>query len=363
VTEQSDFYALGTIVYEMVAGRHPYDVELPSQELFAHQRLTPPPSFSELDPALEVPEALEAVVRRLLAKDPAERFGDADELIGALDDAMGEDRVYRAGLSPDSVRAPPPREPPQGELAARLSVGEGRRSPRRRLLVLAAISGLLVLGGFAARRRALSPTAPAIVSAPAPTALVVDVAPSGAPPVSNDEMLVEKKKRELVALTSSGDSEEAAAALLDLIGTDAGALAEEGVQSAVVTLLARLPSAAGSTDKVFYALTYNAGAAGFDALYGVFERFPSSYAARHAESTLTWLYDRASPALQVTWALRRTECGDVPRLFERAGNVGDKRTLSLLAAMQDPHCKLRRGQCCFRRNSALDKAVAQLKAL
>ena len=50
----------------------------------------------------------------------------------------------------------------------------------------------------------------------------------------------------------------------------------------------------------------------------------------------------------------------MPRLFERAGNDGDERTLALLRAMNDPTCKLKRGQCCFRDDPALDQAIAAL---
>jgi serine/threonine-protein kinase len=357
VTERSELYALGVILYEMVAGRHPFDPELPPAELFAHHRLTTPPTFGELDPPCDAPEALEAVVRRLLAKDPAERFQDADELIAALDQAMGDDPDYRALTGPESLKPHPSREPRNRDLTPRA------RQPwsRRRQTILLAASGLIAAAALAAWMRAEPTAAPpmvdAAVSSP-PSALAA--ASVAAPSISSEEALLDKKKRDLVALTPVADIETATAAVLELIDKNPQALADTSVENAVVTLLARLPSASDSADRVFYALTYKAGPAGLDALYRVFDRYPSSFAARHAESALTAVSDRASPALQVTWALRRTPCWEMPRLFERAGSVGDERTLVLLVPMNDPSCKARRGQCCFRDHDKLEKAIAQL---
>jgi hypothetical protein len=131
-----------------------------------------------------------------------------------------------------------------------------------------------------------------------------------------------------------------------------------------VTLLARLSAGDASTDKVFNALSYKGGAPGFDVMYLVFERFPSSYAARRAEDTLRQAFDRLSPALQVTWGLRTTACEDKDKesLFERAGEMGDERTLALLVMMQDTRCRRVRGQCCLPGNRAIANAIARLQS-
>ncbi|WP_055481323.1 serine/threonine-protein kinase [Sphaerimonospora mesophila] len=74
VTPQSDLYALGCLLYELLSGRSVFDG--PTEELFWEQhRHAQPQPLRELRP--DVPEDLEKLVLQLLAKKPEQRPGDA----------------------------------------------------------------------------------------------------------------------------------------------------------------------------------------------------------------------------------------------------------------------------------------------
>jgi tetratricopeptide (TPR) repeat protein len=84
ITEQpatiaSDLYAVGIIAYELFAGKHPF--ETPNFGLMLLRILNHIPDTQEFDPKLAV------VIDCLLAKDPAERYQNADEVISALCEA------------------------------------------------------------------------------------------------------------------------------------------------------------------------------------------------------------------------------------------------------------------------------------
>jgi serine/threonine-protein kinase len=78
---RSDIYSLGGVAYFLLTGRPPFEGESGIAVMIAHARdpVVPP---SRLRP--EIPEDLERVVLRCLAKDPAERFPDVASLERAL---------------------------------------------------------------------------------------------------------------------------------------------------------------------------------------------------------------------------------------------------------------------------------------
>uniref|UniRef100_UPI003566C8D4 Stk1 family PASTA domain-containing Ser/Thr kinase n=1 Tax=Paraconexibacter sp. TaxID=2949640 RepID=UPI003566C8D4 len=83
VTGQSDLYAIGVILFELLTGRIPFDGDSAVTIALKQVQETPPPP-STFNPA--VPPDLDAVVLHALAKDPAHRFPDADAFIAALED-------------------------------------------------------------------------------------------------------------------------------------------------------------------------------------------------------------------------------------------------------------------------------------
>jgi serine/threonine protein kinase/class 3 adenylate cyclase len=92
-TPRSDLYSLGVVLYEMLTGKVPHDAETQVGIVMKHVSGRPLPP-KDVNP--EVPEALDAVVARLLARDPEDRYRDADELIEDLERVQRDEPLAMA---------------------------------------------------------------------------------------------------------------------------------------------------------------------------------------------------------------------------------------------------------------------------
>lgn len=157
---RADLYALGVVLYEILVGELPYNGTDALSTALAH--------LTEPLPELPVHHGrYQDILSRLLAKNPAERFPDANALLAALDQLaqMDDERtVFQpairvaaeqdslAGLTPAAIPTPDNRSPLPAETPPTVSldkqpVAEKPRAGSRLTLLAVAVAAALGLGG------------------------------------------------------------------------------------------------------------------------------------------------------------------------------------------------------------------------
>src|SRR5207248_2224959 len=85
---RSDLYSFGIVMYEMLAGRAPFQATNPHGYILKHVTEKPLP-ISQLNPEVTVPPQLEAIVQRSLEKSRDHRYPSAAEFATALESVRG----------------------------------------------------------------------------------------------------------------------------------------------------------------------------------------------------------------------------------------------------------------------------------
>lgn len=129
VTQASDLYSLGITLFQMLTGDVPFRAQTPLEVMMAHSS-TPVPDITEVRP--DLPAGIEAVIWRILAKDPAERYPSAGALAADLRRVLAAGGMVKADAADEPARPfnpPTPSAPRTVELAGRAeSTWEGART-------------------------------------------------------------------------------------------------------------------------------------------------------------------------------------------------------------------------------------------
>jgi serine/threonine-protein kinase len=130
VDARTDIYSLGIIMYEMLAGKVPFERATSVNILMAHVG-EPPPPMREVNPNLICTPAFEELVMRCIAKEPDQRFRSMDELLQAIKRVHGVSMTGQlaAVMASGSYVPPPVRSSTPGAGAAGVVVASGPYTP------------------------------------------------------------------------------------------------------------------------------------------------------------------------------------------------------------------------------------------
>jgi serine/threonine protein kinase len=149
VNAQADVYAVGILLYQMLSGQLPFQSDTLMTLYDKHKKGIPVPPF----PAdLDLPEWLQNIVERAVAKDRQQRYQSAGEMLADIEDGIELELAGGAATEPcpTSCQPPPPPSPRYARTssivvkAVREAVQQANRSRWGRMTTILTILSLIV---------------------------------------------------------------------------------------------------------------------------------------------------------------------------------------------------------------------------
>jgi hypothetical protein len=146
VDGRADQYALGCVAYALLTGSVPFRREVPMAVLYAHLS-APPPRVTAMRP--DLPQAVDQVIAKVMAKEPDDRYGSCGEFADALREALDVEsydpsRPVRPATQTWWVRPAVPPGPDQAQAGLQAQAGPGQVAPPSRAPGFASTAPLTV---------------------------------------------------------------------------------------------------------------------------------------------------------------------------------------------------------------------------
>jgi eukaryotic-like serine/threonine-protein kinase len=138
--QRSDIYAVGVLLYELLAGRPPFAGESHLSVAMAHVH-DEPPSLRGF--RAQIPRRTEQIVMKALSKDPDERFSSAEDMRLALEESSGATALFAPYSPPDSA---PPATGVQPRVDSEPPSSQATSQTRNLVPILVVVAAAVLLG-------------------------------------------------------------------------------------------------------------------------------------------------------------------------------------------------------------------------